>query len=125
MSQPPYRENQAPEEPEDPEHRAIAILAKRTRRVRSGVAAGSIIGGLVASAAIYDVFWSYYDARGLAIPLKMIAIASFTLGFLPALVAAPRVASLWVRARRGAWLDELAAANGLDRVQLDELTRSF
>ena len=121
-----YRENQPPaEEPPDPEHAAIAIMAKRTRRVRGVGAVGSLFVGLAIAGGLYQFFWDYYEARGLPIPLKMIAIASLTMGLIPMLIAGPRISGLWLRARRNAWLDELAKAKGLDRAELDEMTRSF
>jgi len=122
----PYRENvPPPEDPPDLEHAAIATIAKRTRRARGAIAVGSIFVGLAISAGLYQFFWDYYESRGLPIPLKMLAIASLTLGLIPALIAGPRVSSLWVRARRNAWLDELAKEKGLDRQELEEMTRSF
>lgn len=122
----PYRENvPPPSEPPDPEHDAIAAIARRTKRVRGAVAVGSLLVGLLMAGGLYQFFWGYYEARGLPIPLKMIAIASLTLGLIPMLVAGPRISSLFIRARRGAWLDELARDKGLDRAELEEMTRSF
>jgi hypothetical protein len=122
----PYRENvPPPDEPPDPEHAAIAIMAQRTRRARGAVAVGSLLVGLAIAGGLYQFFWDYYEAHGLPIPLKMIAITSLTMGLIPALVAGPRISSLWIRGRRDGWLDELAREKGLDRAELDEMTRSF
>jgi len=122
----PYRAPAPPPpEPPDLEHLAIATVAKRARRARSVAAVGSLLAGLAASAAFYEAFWDFYGARQLAIPLKGLAIASLTLGLLPALLAGPRIATAWVRARRGGWVDALAEEHQLDREQLDEMTRSF
>ncbi len=126
MTQIPYRENvPPPDEPPDQEHAAIATMAKRTRWVRGVFAVGSLFVGLAIAGGLYQFFWDYYEARGLPIPLKMIAIASLTLGLIPMLVAGPRLSGLWIRARRNAWLDGLAKEKGLDRAELDEMTRSF
>ncbi len=126
MTQVPYRENvPPPHEPPDPEHAAIAAMAKRTRRVRGVFAVGSLFVGLAMAGGLYNLFWDYYEAHGLPIPLKMMAIASLTLGLIPMLIAGPRLSSLWIRARRHAWLDALAKEKGLDRAELDEMTRSF
>ena len=126
MEKIPYRENvPPPAEPPDLEHAAIAAIASWTRRARGVFAVGSRLFGLVIASGLYQVFWDFYEARGLPIPLKMIAIVSLTLGLIPMLVAGPRLSGLWIRGRRGAWLDELAKKNGLDRAELDEMTRSF
>ncbi len=126
MTKAPYRENvPPPDEPPDPEHAAIATIAARTRRARGIAAVGSLFVGLAIAAGLYQFFWDYYEERGLPIPLKMIAITALTLGLIPMLVAGPRISSVWVRARRSTWLDELARDNGLDRAELEEMTRSF
>jgi hypothetical protein len=122
----PYREPKPPEpEPPDHEHIAIGEVARRARRMRGVCVVASAFVGVIATMALFAAFDSYYQLRGMVLPVKGAAVTSAVLGFIPALVLGPRVSDLFVRILKPRWVKTIAKAHGLDVDALTEMTASF
>jgi H+/Cl- antiporter ClcA len=118
-----YRSPSLPDEPEDPEAKAIAELGRRSQRTRRAVFLPVLLLGIVVGIVGYVVLrLALLELLGAHVPWLTGAL-TLAPAFMGSIRLAVWLADAVVARRSPRWRSELARAHGLDEKLLEETTQ--